>query len=180
MQINDGWLDCADQSPCDHFDSRPDTYDISLLVIHNISLPPGMFGGSHIQDFFAGQLDPQAHPFFQQICAMRVSSHLLIRRDGNIVQFVPFHQRAWHAGLSSFQGRSCCNDYSIGIEMEGTDEVAYTNEQYQALIKVTKCIMATYPAITLANIVGHNDIAPGRKTDPGHAFDWCYYRQRLN
>lgn len=179
MRISDGWLDCADQSPCDHFDRRPADHDISLLVIHNISLPPGQFGSSHIADFFAGQLDPNAHPFFLKISDVRVSSHLLIRRDGQILQFVPFDQRAWHAGVSSFQGRTRCNDFSIGIELEGTDNSPYTAEQYQSLITTSQYLMRVYPAITLARIVGHNDIAPGRKTDPGPAFDWSHFRQSL-
>jgi AmpD protein len=179
MQINDGWLDVATRSPCDHYDNRPNEHDISLLVIHNISLPPGEYGSSYILDFFAGKLDPNAHPFFKQICTMRVSSHLLICRDGRLVQFVPFHQRAWHAGFSSFQGRTRCNDFSIGIELEGTDNDPYTHAQYQSLKSVTKSLMFAYSAITLGRIVGHNDIAPGRKTDPGQAFDWSDYRKGL-
>ncbi|WP_040521684.1 1,6-anhydro-N-acetylmuramyl-L-alanine amidase AmpD [Aliiglaciecola lipolytica] len=179
LQINTGWLSCAKRSECDHFDCRPIEHDISLLVIHNISLPPGEFGGPHIVDFFAGKLQPDHHPFFEQIYQMRVSSHLLIRRDGEIVQFVGFEQRAWHAGVSSFQGRTRCNDFSIGIELEGTDNDAYSEAQYKSLVHVTKVIMHNYPAISLGRIVGHNDIAPGRKTDPGSSFDWAQYRQQL-
>ncbi|WJG10204.1 1,6-anhydro-N-acetylmuramyl-L-alanine amidase AmpD [Aliiglaciecola sp. LCG003] len=182
MQILHGWLEHGNRSDCEHFDQRPKTngsYDINLLVIHNISLPPGQFGSDHILDFFAGKLNPQQHDFFKHIYQMRVSSHLLIRRDGKVVQFVSFLDRAWHAGLSSFQGRTRCNDFSIGIELEGTDNSPYSNEQYIALAKVSQTIMHHYPDITLGRIVGHNDIAPQRKTDPGVAFDWCRFRQSI-
>lgn len=179
LQINAGWLDSAQRSECDHFDCRPANHDISLLVIHNISLPPGEFGGSHILDFFAGKLLPDSHPMFAQIYQMRVSSHLLIRRDGKVVQFVGFEQRAWHAGVSSFQGRTRCNDFSIGIELEGTDNSPYSEKQYVSLVQVTEAIMNDYPLISLGRIVGHNDIAPGRKTDPGVSFDWPRFRQQI-
>ncbi|GGW94006.1 1,6-anhydro-N-acetylmuramyl-L-alanine amidase AmpD [Alteromonas halophila] len=162
-----------------HFDERPDPADISLLVIHNISLPPGEFGGTAIRDLFTGQLDCSAHPFYEQLQGVRVSAHCVIYRNGSIEQYVPFTARAWHAGLSSFQGRSRCNDYAIGIELEGTDCDSYTDKQYQSLIALSQDIQAQYPAITLGRIVGHSDIAPGRKTDPGPAFDWSRYRQAL-
>lgn len=152
---------------------------ISLLVLHNISLPPGQFGGDHVDALFSGKLDPKLHPFFAQIAHLRVSAHNLIKRDGSITQYVPYHRRAWHAGLSSFQGRTACNDFAIGIELEGTDEAAYSQRQYDSLLAVSKLIMQQYPHITLGRIVGHQDIAPGRKTDPGVAFDWAYFRQAL-
>ncbi len=176
---DDGWFTFARRAPCDHFDQRQDPNDISLLVIHNISLPPNKFGGNCIESFFAGKLDPDAHPFFAQIADLRVSSHFLIKRTGELVQFVSINERAWHAGLSSFQGRTRCNDFSIGIELEGADNTDYTEEQYDALVKVSKTIMRHFKKITLGRVVGHNDIAPGRKTDPGFAFDWAKYRKAL-
>lgn len=150
-----------------------------MLVIHNISLPPSQFGTSGIRDLFMGELDPTAHPFYQEIAGLRVSAHCVIYRTGKVEQFVPFNERAWHAGLSTFQGKSRCNDFSIGIELEGTDTLAYTNEQYAALTELTEFIVKHYPDITLGRIVGHDDIAPGRKTDPGQAFDWARYRKSL-
>ncbi|KXI30898.1 N-acetyl-anhydromuranmyl-L-alanine amidase [Paraglaciecola hydrolytica] len=169
----------AQSCPTTHWDTRPKADDVSLLVIHNISLPPKQFGGSYIEQFFCGQLDKDKHPYFVEIADMRVSAHCLIKRNGQIVQFVPFSQRAWHAGKSSFQGRAICNDYSIGIELEGSDDIPYTSEQYQSLVTVSRHIMTYYPHINLSRIVGHNDIAPGRKTDPGSAFNWPFFRQSL-
>ena len=162
-----------------HKDERPDPQDISVLVIHNISLPPNQFDNSYIEDFFVGKLNPTAHPFFKEIHQMRVSAHCVIKRDGEVIQFVPFNERAWHAGVSSFQGRERCNDYSIGIELEGTDDRDYTTKQYDALEQLAQAIMLIYPKITLGRIVGHNDIAPGRKTDPGSSFNWQRLRQGL-
>ena len=153
--------------------------EISLLVIHNISLPPGKFGGGHVEEFFQNILDPQAHPYFDEIKELKVSSHLFIDRDGSITQFVPFDKKAWHAGVSNFNGRENCNEFSIGIELEGTDELEYTRQQYDSLVEVSRELMVLYPLITKDNIVGHCDIAPGRKTDPGKAFDWDLYRSRL-
>ena len=176
MQLSNGIFTDAEFVNSDHADQRPDATDISVLVIHNISLPPGQFGGPYVQQLFTGSLSAQAHPFFNQIHQLRVSAHLFIRRDGTLVQFVPLHRRAWHAGVSSFQGRTNCNDYSIGIELEGTDDMPYTSEQYQVLSKVTVAIMRAYPAISLGRIVGHLDIAPGRKTDPGVSFAWTRFR----
>ncbi len=170
----------ASFKPSPHADARPDPDDISLLVIHNISLPPGQFGQSYISDFFLGHLDAHAHPYFATIASLRVSAHLLITRQGEVLQFVPFEQRAWHAGVSSFQGRQRCNDFSIGIELEGTDLLPYTTAQYTALSSVTRYLMRCYQAITLGRIVGHCDIAPGRKNDPGMAFDWAQYRCALS
>ena len=180
MQIDKrtGLLDVAQQIPSPNFDERPTT-EIELLVIHGISLPPGQFGGDEIDQFFTNTLDFDNHPFFAELRGLQVSAHLLIRRNGEIVQYVPFSKRAWHAGESCFKQRTCCNDFSIGIELEGTDDTAYEEAQYQSLIAVTQCIREAYPAISLQNIVGHCDIAPQRKTDPGIAFDWSKYRQGL-
>ena len=155
------------------------TEEISLLVIHNISLPPGEFGGGYIEKLFTNSLDPNDHPYFSEIYDLKVSSHLLIERDGSLVQFVPFNKKAWHAGVSSFKGRENCNEFSIGIELEGTDENAYTDDQYRALIDITKELMLVFQDIKKENIVGHSDIAPGRKTDPGKSFDWHYYLSNL-
>ena len=161
-------------------DARSDESDISLLVVHGISLPPGKFGGPFIDQLFTNHLDPDEDPYFEGIHQLRVSSHLLIRRDGELVQYVPFQQRAWHAGVSEFAGRERCNDYSIGIELEGTDEIPYEPVQYQRLAEVSREIMLEYPHITKERIVGHCDIAPGRKTDPGRVFDWKHYFDLLN
>ena len=153
--------------------------EVSLLVIHNISLPPGNYGGDHIEKFFTNQLDHEEHPYFQEISNLKVSSHILIKRDGSIIQFVPFNMKAWHAGVSNYKGREDCNEFSIGIELEGTDETSYTDAQYDTLIKMTMEIMALYPGIKKDDIVGHSDIAPGRKTDPGESFDWNHYLSSL-
>nr|WP_227712353.1 1,6-anhydro-N-acetylmuramyl-L-alanine amidase AmpD [Marinobacter zhanjiangensis] len=174
-----GRLPQARWCPSPNFGPRPDQDDISLLVVHNISLPPQQFGGSHIEDFFCNRLDTSAHPYFEEIGGMKVSSHLLIRRDGELLQFVSLRDRAWHAGRSVFCGREECNDYSIGIELEGADHIPYTADQYRQLTEVTREIMAAWPAITEDRIAGHSDIAPGRKTDPGPAFDWRHFRRLL-
>ncbi|MEP5764404.1 MAG: 1,6-anhydro-N-acetylmuramyl-L-alanine amidase AmpD [Halieaceae bacterium] len=179
MNIEQGWLQDARRCLSANADARPDAADISLLVIHNISLPPGQFGSGCVQQFFCNELDCDSHPYFEQLRELKVSSHLLIERDGGVTQFVPFEQRAWHAGLSCFEAREACNDYSIGIELEGTDTEAYTGEQYTSLAAVTRVLMGTYPAITIDRITGHSDIAPGRKTDPGPAFDWSHYRRTI-
>ncbi len=152
---------------------------VDLLVIHGVSLPPGEFGGPWIDALFQNRLDPQAHPYFGPIAGLKVSSHLLIRRDGELIQYVDLTKRAWHAGVSSFQGRERCNDFSIGIELEGTDDLPYASSQYQVLAEVSRTILTRFPAITPDRIVGHSDIAPGRKTDPGPAFDWERYRRLL-
>lgn len=159
--------------------SDRDTQEISLLVIHNISLPPGEYGGGFIEQFFTNKLKSDEHPYFKDIVALKVSSHLLIERDGSITQFVPFNKKAWHAGVSSYQGRENCNEFSIGIEIEGTDDTSYTKEQYNSLIQVTMNLMEAYPNIQKNSIVGHSDIAPERKTDPGQAFDWEFYLSSL-
>ena len=176
MQIDKGWISTATVLASPNVDARPDESDISLLVIHNISLPPGQFGGGHVNELFTNQLNPNAHPYFDQIADLKVSAHVLIDREGVVTQFVPFHQRAWHAGVSEFEGRSACNDYSIGIELEGADTTPYTNLQYARLAQITQCLMAKYPALTAKRITGHSDIAPGRKTDPGALFDWERFR----
>lgn len=170
-----GLLDIARQLCSPNCDERLDT-DIDLLVIHGISLPPGEFGSDAIDQFFCNQLDPKAHPYFEEIAEMQVSSHLLIRRNGEVVQYVPFTKRAWHAGVSCFKDRECCNDFSIGIELEGTDEFPYEEAQYQRLQEVIQVLQQAYPKITNDHIVGHCEIAPGRKTDPGTAFDWSRIR----
>ena len=175
----DHWLASCRHLPSVNFNARPKGAGISLLVIHNISLPAGEFGGDCIEKLFTNCLDCNAHPDFDQLRGLEVSSHCLINRAGEITQFVPLNQRAWHAGESSFQGRSNCNDFSIGIELEGTDNYPYTALQYQALRELTRQIMADYPAITVDRIVGHCDIAPGRKTDPGAAFDWSFFKGLL-
>jgi len=174
-----GLISGARQLNSPHCDSRPTDTRIDLLVIHGISLPPGEFGGEWIERLFLGSLPRDAHPYFATIQNPRVSSHLLIRRDGELLQFVSFQRRAWHAGTSSYQGREACNDFSIGIELEGCDDVPYTERQYAALAAVSRAVMVAYPEITPARIVGHSDIAPGRKTDPGPAFDWSQFRERL-
>ena len=179
MRVRDGWLDGANRRHSPNQDARPDPTDVSLLIVHGISLPPGEFGGPWIDALFTNRLDLGAHPYFAQLAGLRVSSHLLIRRDGAILQYVPFDARAWHAGASRFEGRERCNDYSIGIELEGTDTLPYTDAQYAALAAATRALMQHYPAITTARIAGHSEVAPGRKTDPGPAFDWPRFRAGL-
>ena len=154
--------------------------EISLLVIHNISLPPGQFGNNFVDKFFANKLDPKKDPYFEEIYEMKVSSHLFIDREGLLTQFVPFDRAAWHAGVSEFKGRDNCNEFSIGIELEGTDNLEYSSNQYKTLIEVTKALMDYYPEIKVDNIVGHKDIAPVRKTDPGEVFDWDLYKSSLS
>ena len=178
--IQDGWWPVARRLVSPNANLRPPSTQVSLLVIHNISLPPGQYGGCYVEQFFTNQLDPGAHPYFATIHSSQVSAHCMIDRLGQAVQFVPFHQRAWHAGRSSFDGVPECNDYSIGIELEGTDHQAYSANQYQTLVRLTRDLMRNFPAITQDRIVGHSDIAPGRKTDPGPAFNWALYRQLLN
>lgn len=154
-------------------DARPAGRAITLLVIHHISLPPGTFGGPGIVELFTNRLDPAAHPYYATIAGMRVSAHFLIRRDGALFQFVPCGRRAWHAGESRWRGRARCNDFSIGVELEGTDEAPFTAAQYRRLARLTRALRARYP---IRDIVGHSDIAPGRKSDPGPHFDWARYR----
>jgi AmpD protein len=158
------------------FDERPSGVVPDLVVLHGISLPPGEFGGPWIARLFTGSLPADAHPSFVERVSLRVSAHLLIRRDGEPVQFVSFNDRAWHAGQSVWQGREACNDYSIGIECEGADDVPYEPAQYQSLHAILPMLLEAYPGITRARVVGHSDIAPGRKTDPGPSFDWTGIR----
>ena len=162
--------------PSPNANERPDDSPPSLIVLHSISLPPGEFGGTGIEKLFTNTLDPHAHPYFASIATQKVSAHVLIRRDGSIVQFVPFQRRAWHAGASSYEGRENCNDFSIGIELEGTDTVHYEDAQYRVLATLIDALRIAYPTLSKHRIVGHSEIAPGRKTDPGQAFDW----QRLH
>ena len=158
---------------------RPKGTKPSLLVIHNISLPPGQYGGGYINQFFQNKLDSSSHPYFKEISVLRVSSHLLIERKGSIIQFVSFSMKAWHAGISQFGNQEECNDFSIGVELEGTDTDFYADKQYESLIALTNCLQENYPEITKERIVGHSDIAPERKTDPGEAFDWSRYKSSL-
>ncbi|TSA21770.1 MAG: 1,6-anhydro-N-acetylmuramyl-L-alanine amidase AmpD [Betaproteobacteria bacterium] len=165
-----GWCVAARRVPSPNQDARPQGESPSLLVIHNISLPPGEFGGPGVEALFTNTLDPSAHPYFAEIRGRQVSAHFFIRRTGALIQFVPCRQRAWHAGVSSWQGRERCNDFSLGVELEGTDDLPFTDAQYATLNALWVALRAAYPALTA--IVGHSDIAPGRKTDPGPCFDW--------
>ena len=163
--------------PSPNCDERPAGCTINLLVIHNISLPPDEFGGDGVIELFANRLDPAAHPYYQTLSDLKVSAHFFIRRDGEIIQFVPCEKRAWHAGVSCWQGKTRCNDFSIGIELEGSDSTPFTDLQYAALAALTRALQKTYP---ITDIAGHSDIAPGRKTDPGPCFDWDRYRNALS
>lgn len=178
MKLEDGWITSARKVLSPHFNQRPENEIPSLLIIHNISLPPGEFGGPWIDQLFTGTLPPDAHPYFADIAQLRVAAHCLIRRDGELVQYVSFDQRAWHAGVSQFAGRENCNDFSMGVELEGTDTLPYTDAQYKTLKKVSALLLKHYP-LTLERITGHSDIAPQRKTDPGPAFDWIRYKESI-
>jgi AmpD protein len=173
-----GLLVGAKQVLSPFFDARPSGVKPDLIVLHGISLPPGEFGGPWIARLFTGNLPADAHPEFVERAGLRVSAHLLVRRDGEVVQFVSLNERAWHAGRSSWQGREACNDYSIGIECEGTDAIAYEPAQYAALRVLLPVLLDAYPGITRERIVGHSDVAPGRKTDPGDSFDWSQVKWR--
>ncbi|MBV9914345.1 MAG: 1,6-anhydro-N-acetylmuramyl-L-alanine amidase AmpD [Sinobacteraceae bacterium] len=162
-----------------HYDARPAGVLPELIVIHGISLPPGEFGGPWIDRLFTGSLPPDAHPYFRDIARNRVSAHVVIQRDGTIVQYVPFSQRAWHAGQSHYRGRPACNDFSVGIELEGADNVPYTDLQYEQLAALVDALLLTYSSLSVDHITGHSDISPGRKTDPGPAFDWTRWRTLL-
>jgi AmpD protein len=170
----DGWCLEAHRVPSPNFDARPEEAKIDLLVVHNISLPPSQFGGPFIEQLFTNKLDCDAHPYFDQLRNLHVSAHFLIRRDGQLTQFVSANDRAWHAGASVFNGKERCNNFSIGIEMEGTDFEPFTDTQYDTLTALAIGLCARYP---LANVAGHEHIAPGRKTDPGPYFDWARFRQ---
>lgn len=167
-----GLLRGARQACSTHCDERPAGVVPELIVLHGISLPPAQFGGGWIEKLFCGGLPAQAHPYFAGVSRARVSAHLLLARDGTVTQFVPFHERAWHAGASSYRGRSTCNDFSIGIELEGTDDLPYDERQYPVLAQVLRALLRDIPTLGIDHIVGHSDIAPGRKTDPGLSFDW--------
>lgn len=173
------WLKGIRRVPSPNCDERPYGVEISLLVIHGISLPPGQYGGPYIDQLFTNTLDPDEHPYFKEIQKLRVSSHLMVNRGGLITQYVPFHLRAWHAGESEFRGRKACNDFSIGIELEGCDEQPYEQVQYEILSDIIQVFRNYWTGIKPDHIVGHCDIAPGRKTDPGTAFDWEYFFKLL-
>ncbi len=175
-------LDClpdARQVMSPNCDERPPGCGVELVVIHGISLPPGQYGGPEIDQFFTNCLDQAAHPYFTEMAHLKVSSHLLIRRDGELVQYVPLSKRAWHAGESCYRGRAACNDFSVGIELEGQDEEPYTDAQYARLADVVSRLLASFPGLSTDAITGHSDIAPGRKTDPGPGFDWDRFRSML-
>ena len=177
LTISEGWLEGTARVISPNCDERQHDDDISLIVIHCISLPPGEFGGEWIDRLFTNTLPAEAHPYFAGIQHLRVAAHLLIGREGQIVQYVPFHKRAWHAGVSCYGGRERCNDFSIGIELEGTETTPYTDEQYQRLAEVMPALLHHYPGLSRKRITGHSDIAPGRKTDPGPTFDWSRFKR---
>jgi AmpD protein len=174
-----GLLAGARQVLSPHCDERPAGAQAELVVVHGISLPPDVYGGPHIERLFCGNLDPAMHPYFAEVAGLRVSAHLLVRRDGAVLQFVPVGLRAWHAGVSSWQGREACNDFSVGIELEGSDTVPYEAAQYEALAELVRALCQVWPALLPGHVVGHSDIAPGRKSDPGPAFDWPRLRELL-
>lgn len=174
-----GWLRDVRHCPSPNFNQRPPGQPVDLLVIHNISLPPGEFGGGLVEQLFCNDLDCTVHPALADLHDLHVSAHLLIDRSGQVTQFVSFNDRAWHAGQSCFDGRDNCNDFSIGIELEGTDTLPYASEQYSVLAAITRVLLAYFPSLRTDRIVGHCDIAPQRKTDPGPAFDWSHYRHLL-
>lgn len=173
IDLGTGLLEGARVVPSPHQDARPPGAGVELVVVHGISLPPGQFGGPWIDALFTGRLPPDEHPYFAEIQGMRVSTHLCISREGVVTQYVPFHRRAWHAGPSSWRHRQACNDFSVGIELEGADDVPYTEAQYALLSMALAALRAAYPRLTPDAVVGHSDIAPGRKTDPGPAFNWA-------
>ncbi len=174
-----GWLEGAWPLPSPHWNARPAGAEIELVVVHGISLPPGRFGGPSIGRLFLGRLDPEAHPYFRDVAGRRLSAHLLVRRSGAVVQFVPFHLRAWHAGESAWRGRTGCNDFSVGIEVEGAAGVPYEGGQYRALAAAMAALADAYPALGPDRVVGHADVAPGRKADPWDSFDWPRLRRLL-
>src|SRR6202035_1388847 len=172
VDLKSGLLRGVRQIASPNRDSRPAGVETDLIVVHGISLPPGEFGGPWIDRLFTNTLPPELHPYFAEIGTLRVSSHLVVQRDGAVTQYVSFPERAWHAGKSEFEGRKACNDFSIGVELEGTDTLQYEAAQYDALAEVVAALCAAYPGLSPARVVGHSDVAPGRKTDPGPAFDW--------
>ena len=170
----DGWLEGARRVPSPNRDERPEASEITLLLVHAISLPPGEYGGDAIERLFTNTLDPDAHPYFREVFSLEVSSHFLVRRDGALLQFVPVHSRAWHAGASTWRGRSRCNDFSVGVELEGADDRAFEDAQYDSLRELIHALRAALP---LRDVAAHSEVAPGRKTDPGPAFDWSRLRR---
>ena len=178
--ITNHLLESARQVPSPNCGDRPGAMKFDLVVIHSISLPPGQYGGKSIERFFCNQLEVNEHPYFKEIEGLEVSAHLLILRSGEVVQFVPFHRRAWHAGASHYQGRENCNDFSIGIELEGTDIDEFELEQYQMLAQIVQALASNYPEFSVNGVTGHSDIAPGRKSDPGVGFDWGYFHSLLD
>lgn len=181
LRVDDqgAWLEAVNKVISPNCDTRPDGTEVDLLVIHSISLPPDEFGGDYIDQLFTNTLDPNQHPYFKEIASLRVSAHIMINRHGMLTQYVPFNQRAWHAGESEFEGRAMCNDYSIGIELEGCDSKDFTAAQYAALVNITEALMQFWPKIKKNRITGHCHIAPNRKTDPGPRFDWDHYFSAL-
>lgn len=179
LEIEQGWLAAAARCQSPNCDARPDGAVVDTLVVHGISLPPGRFGGGYVDALFSNRLDAAAHPYFAEVAALRVSAHALIDRTGAITQYVNFDARAWHAGRSCFGGRARVNDFAVGVELEGTDDCPYTPAQYHQLGRLAAALLRYYPAITRSRIVGHSDIAPGRKTDPGPAFDWRWFDREL-
>lgn len=179
VEPRSGTLRGAVQIASPNHDARPAGVDADLIVVHAISMPPGEFGGPWIERLFTNTLPLDVHPYFAEVGSLRVSSHLLIQRDGKVTQFVKFEERAWHAGVSSFEGRQACNDFSIGIELEGTDTLKYAAAQYRSLAQAIAALCAAYPQLSADRVVGHSDIAPNRKTDPGPAFDWPYARRLI-
>jgi AmpD protein len=171
-----GWLEGVRRLPSPNCDARPPGCDVDLVVVHNISLPPGEFGGPYVDQLFTNTLDPVAHPYFVDIAHVPVSAHVLITREGPVTQYVSLYERAWHAGLSSFHGRERCNDFSVGIELEGADDIPFEDVQYVRLAEFLEVLRHRWPRLEADRLVGHSDIAPGRKTDPGPAFDWARLR----
>ncbi len=178
-KIEQGWLDSVSRVVSPNYNQRPKDTNVNTIIIHSISLPPGQYGGQEVSDFFVNQLESDKHPYFQQIAHLQVSAHVLIKRTGELIQYVNFNERAWHAGQSSFMGEENCNDFSIGIELEGTDSSSFTVAQYEQLTLLVMALMKQYRQISLDRIIGHSDIAPGRKTDPGTGFDWHEWKQKL-
>lgn len=179
VDIATGRIPQARWLPSPNFDARPHRGFVNTLVVHAISLPPDQFGGNFVEDFFCNRLDTATHPYFETIAELRVSAHFYIRRSGELVQFVATHDRAWHAGISVFNGLEAVNDFSLGIELEGCERATFEEVQYRTLTELSGCLMRAFPAISSKRIVGHEHIAPGRKTDPGPCFDWTRYRNEL-
>lgn len=179
IDIDSGLMPGVRQIASPNHDARPPGVEADLIVVHGISLPPGEFGGPWIDRLFANTLPAEMHPYFAEVCSLRVSSHLVIQRDGAVTQYVSFIDRAWHAGTSNYQGREACNDFSVGVELEGTDTLEYESAQYDVLAEVVAALCAAYPRLSPQRVVGHSDISPGRKTDPGPAFDWPRARGQM-